>query len=1708
MLDSPKYPLTNAQKRIWNTEKLLPNTGLSAPLFSLKLKSQTGSIDYELLKNAINLLIERNPLLRTRVFGEDEPKQHFRSSSVTDLKVIDGSTMDVDSYILAESRKIMTLNNLDLVRIQLILLSQVECVILFRIHHIICDGYTMELISKETMDIYRGLLLGSIPSQTRPSYIEFIKSELEYENSDRFIQDREFWLQEFESFSYDSQDILYGKRSACTEGERKSFSIVPEMYDDIRRFCGIHKITTFTMFFSALHLYLYKVTLNNDQVIGTYYANRTNANEKDMLGMLVSTVPFRMTVNGKQDALSFIQAVYEKKSTIAAHQKYPFNLLVNELRQNYKRTSPLFRAAMNFQRASIFANDLFEYELDLVFGGHEENELLIKVQHTKAKKHIKIDFDYRTDLFSDDDITLMYSHISNLIQQIIQDPHQSIDELDLITSEEKTKLLIDFNDTKVEYPKDKTIQALFEQQVERMPEAVAIVFESARMTYGELNTKANQLAKELRTRGVGADRIVGIMAERSLEMIVGILAILKAGGAYLPIDPTYPAERIVYMLEDSGADLLLVYSENAEVPSGYEGEVLDLADASLYAGDTANLPAASGPSDLAYVIYTSGSTGKPKGAMVEHHNVVRLLFNDRNLFDFGAGDVWTMFHSFCFDFSVWEMYGALLYGGKLVIVPKQTAQEPRLFAELLERERVTILNQTPTAFYSLIHEVCDKETKRHLSIRKVIFGGEALSPAQLEPWAKAYPGALLINMYGITETTVHVTYKEITGEDIRTNISNIGKPIPTLSVMILDKNGRLVPLGVAGEMYVAGAGVTRGYLNRPELTAEKFVDNPFEPGERMYRTGDLARWLPDGNLEYMGRIDEQVKIRGYRIETGEIMHRLQQHADVKEAVVITRKDERDESYLCAYVVSGGAFDASELRSHLKRSLPEYMVPSYLVEVERIPLTANGKVDRKALPEPQGLVQTGSEYVAPLNETEAKLAEIWQNVLRIEQVGIQDSFFELGGDSMKAIRLIAKLEQAIGHKTDITHLYQYPTIELFLANLSSGANMLDHAAYEEALAEEMDLLRDHIVSGPSSLAGEVEDFYPMSDIEQGMVFHTLKQSDGAVYHDQFVYGLKDEHFQLERLRDALSFLVTKHPILRTDFYLQADAYPVQIVRKCVEARIGMDDITGLNGNDQDDFVKHWTEEDRKHPFDIGAAPLWRMHVFLLGGGRLYLSWIFHHAILDGWSVASFMTELLNVYGMLGAGTFDRHADTSLKSTYKDYVIEQLAVRNRLDFQTFWQEELREYKRLEFPELTALGQEQRVNHHEVTHFFVDFRMEDLKFFARNSGTSLRSICFAAYLYSLSMFTYDHEVITGLVENGRPVREDGDKILGCFLNTIPVQMKIDAQMTWLQWIQTVHAKCMEMKTFGRYSLQDIMRATRERTDSGNPFFDVLFNFIDFHIYESISEESLFPELSANLSYERTNAKMDFTVSITFNELMVKIGSSYREEDVYRVLLYFERTLRMMIADSSRTIQSVDLLEEEEKRQLQTVFNDTKADYPKDQTIHALFEQQAERTPEALAVVFDAERLTYGELNAKANQLVQDLRTRGVRADRIVGIMAERSVEKIVGILAILKAGGAYLPIDPTYPAERIVYMLEDSGADLLLVYGEAEVPQEYEGTVLNLADASLYAGDTANLTAASGPNDLAYVIYTSGSTGKPKGAMVEHRNVVRLLFNDRNL
>jgi len=1313
---------------------------------------------------------------------------------------------------------------------------------------------------------------------------------------------------------------------------------------------------------------------------------------------------------------------------------------------------------------------------------------------------------------------------------VIDNPREKLSALEVVSKEEKEKILYTFNNTDAFYPKDKAIHRWFAEQAQRIPDRTALIGQipnKIHLTYKELNEKSAGLARLLRGKGVGVDIIVGIMVERSIEMIVGILGILKAGGAYLPIDPDYPQERKQYMLADSNANILL---------TSHEISILSAPEAFN------NRP--KGTSSLAYIIYTSGTTGKPKGVMINHENVVRLLFNDKFPFDFCDRDVWTMFHSFCFDFSVWEMYGALLYGGVLIMIPKAVARDPAAYREILEKENVTILNQTPSAFYNLIHEEL-KHPGNRLDLKYVIFGGEALKPGKVKEWKTRYPGTKLINMYGITETTVHVTYKEIGQREIAGNISAIGGPIPTLHVYIMDKHLHVLPIGVPGELCIGGAGVARGYLNRTELTARRFVTNPYPPGEVLYRSGDLARRLEDGEMEYLGRMDHQVKIRGFRVESGEIENQLLKHEGIKECVVIGSEDQTDQQYLCAYIVpyssSPDSSTLSGLREYLREKLPDYMIPSYFIPLQRIPLTANGKIDRKNLPGPGGVTVEAGEYWPPRNEMEMKLTEIWERVLGVRKIGISSGFFNIGGDSIKAIRLISAMNARLNTNLSLVDLYANETIEEIAGMVRQKQGDRIYTTRQiKKITRVIQSLKQQIIAR-NKLPVDIEDLYPMSDIEKGMVFYYLKNSDIAVYHDQFVYPMKFKGFEGELFEKALSLLVEKHEILRTGFDMEDFAEPIQMVHKSDSVSFNPDyhDISHMQMQPgrQEEFVKEFLRKDRENRFNTAIPPLFRMGVFRLDDENIWAALIFHHAILDGWSAASLMTELHNTYLKLKVNP--GFVPGKLKSSYKDVVIEEMIEKEKKEPREYWLNELKNYKRMELPgtfHKDDRSQTMKVYEYDMgEEFLVELRKTANKF-----HTSLKHLCFGAYVYMLGMFSsYEDEPVVGIVSNNRPIVEDGDKLLGCFLNTVPVKMVIPREGTWREYITRVENKLKELKTYERLSLFEIARLINETGKDRNPIFDTLFNFMDFHIYQQAEAgENVHRHYAVNrLSIEgnqNTNTLFDFEVDTTFERFLLcpkYYPTAMSDEMVQRACIYFERILNTFIHEPRKEINRDDIIPGEEKRRLLREFNDTRSDYSRDRTLHELLEDQVGKTPHHPAVGCAGNLLTYQGLNRRANQWARALRKKGVSRGDLIGIVMDRSIEMIVGVLAIVKAGGAYVPLEPDLPGARLSKILGSLEIESLITNdlqmqkageisaglsrlqhifcldgqgygGGAHVPGDRlkEKDLVLPGDIALNPGE--NLNAAVDAADTAYVIFTSGSTGNPKGVVVKHRSVINII------
>jgi amino acid adenylation domain-containing protein len=1242
----------------------------------------------------------------------------------------------------------------------------------------------------------------------------------------------------------------------------------------------------------------------------------------------------------------------------------------------------------------------------------------------------------------------------------------------------------------------------FEQQATVTPDAIAVCGEGRRLSYRELNATANRLAHHLRSLGVGPETCVGILVERSLEMVVSILGVLKAGGCYLPLDPAYPPERLSFMIDDSRAALLLTLDTSMAAMFEPQMQVIDLArDGKIISAQReVDLPHTVSPENLAYVIYTSGSTGQPKGVAITHANVARLFDATHAWFRFDERDVLTLFHSCAFDFSVWELWGALLYGGRLVVVPFHLSRDPAAFYKLLQTESVTVLNQTPSAFWQLSQAEeellsVNSDAPNKLALRLVIFGGEALELQRLRPWFDRHGDARpqLVNMYGITETTVHVTYRPITRDDLTPQTGSvIGRAIPDLQVYLLDDELRST---TDGEIYVGGAGLARGYLNRPDLTAERFRPDPFGHGRggRLYRTGDLARRTHDGDLEYRGRTDDQLKVRGFRIEPSEVTAALARHPEVRESVVVAREDARGEKRLVGYCVCNGnaRLTSGNLHEFLKDKLPAHMVPSAFVFLENLPLTSNGKVDRKLLPlfdwtEPE----RDAAFIAPRTNVEQALAEVWAETLRVRRVGIDDNYFALGGDSIRSIRVRAGVLER-GLDFSLQQLFEHPTIR----GLAELVTIVEDQRSTNSDQQPFDLISE---ADRRKLPTDVKDAYPLSQLQAGMVFHSEFSPDYILYVSSLQLRLPVD---IEKLQLTLEEMTNHHEMMRTSFALTGFSEPLQLVHETVHPPLVVEDLRRFPPAEQEIRIAEWITIEMRRRFDWTKAPLFRFHVHLRGEDRIQFTMT--EPFLDGWSVASFFTEFFERYlAVLNGNSVP--PEPPLAASYRDFVsLEREALQSE-ECRNFWTRTLAgaPASRLTRRPVTALDADVR----EVMRVQAEVPAEvsdGLKRLAQSIEVPLKSVLLAAHMKVLSLVTSQSDVLTGLLINGRPEEADGERVLGAFLNTVPLRMDLNGG-TWTDLVQRAFTAENELLPFRRFPIQEL-----QRVHGAERLFDTVFNYTHFHIADRLrgvdglevvdvdGTEQTYYSLTAQFNMDHVSSRIELALDYRTIEL--------GDEQAKEIAGYYSRVLAALSAQPSARHEEVMLLSHEEQHRVLEQLNETATLFSEDKCVYQLFEEQVQRAPDAVAVSLEGESLSYRELNRRANNLAWRLRSMGVGPEVLVGIFMDRSFEMLVGLLAVLKAGGAYVPLDPVYPLERIRFMIEDSQTRVVLTQNSRvhRLPQTAAQTLCLDAEDSVFAGESVeDLQPWSTPDNLAYVIYTSGSTGRPKGVLVAHRGVTNMI------
>ncbi len=1720
---SGPVPLSFAQQRLWFIHQLDPRSPAYNMPAGIRLR---GPLDPRSLRRALAEIVRRHEALRT-VFaasGDGEPVQVVLPPAPARLPVVELAGLappdrERETRRLgdAESAHPFDLGRGPLLRSALLVLDAADHAVLFTMHHIVSDGWSMGVLVREVSELYAAFAAGlASPLPELPvQYADFAVWQREHLSGRRLEEQLEFWNERLAGAPALLELPVDRPRAPVEDpaGTRLAFTFSPELSAAVLALARGEGATLFMALLAGLQLTLARWSGQDDVVVGSPIAGRTRVELEGLIGFFVNTLVLRTGLSGDPTARELLARVRRGVLEAQSNQEFPFERLVEEIQP--ERTlahSPLFQVLLSLQNVDSGSLQLGAgLELEPISSTLDTAKFDLSWTMEEVDGVVAGGVSYRRSLWDGATVQRMVDHFRAVLAGMAAYPDRPVSRIELLTAAERGQVLRLWNDTAAGYPVRGGLRALVEAQAARTPAAVAVAFGAQALTYAELDRRADALAGHLLALGAGTDARVGLCVERSLEMAVGVLGILKAGAACVPIDPAYPEERVAFMLEDAAAAVLLTQERlvgrlpaaGAEVVvldgegenDASDGEGRQHGDAPPpERGRVASLSEPGGglpadPDALAYVIYTSGSTGRPKGVAMPQRPLLNLLSWQLREWDGAAAARTLQFASLSFDVSFQEILSTWASGGTLLLVPEEVRTDMPRLARFLAGARV---ERIFLPFVALQHlaEAAEAEGIVPGSLREVVTAGEQLRVTEpIRRWLGRMPGCALVNQYGPTETHVATSLALPGAADGWPLLPGIGGPIANTQCYVLDGELRPAPVGIPGELYLGGDGVARGYLGRPELTAARFVPDPHgpRPGGRLYRPGDRARWLAGGELEFLGRTDQQVKVRGFRIEPGEVEAALEAHPAVGEAVVAVREDAPGERRLAAYLVAapGAAVPGgTELRAFLAARLPEYMVPAAFVALGSLPLTLSGKIDRRALPAP-GASAAEAEYVAPRTPTEAALAGIYAAVLRREPVGAHDGFFVLGGHSLLATRVVSRVRDALGVELPLRTLFQAPTVAALAARVD---DLLGERAGPE---RETERVRPRGTGGP----------VPLSFAQQRLWFIDRMEPGSSAYNLPSALRLRGP-LDAAVLRRTLAGVVRRHESLRTVFADAADG-PVQVVLPFAGAALPAADLSALPGEARERELLRLAAEEARRPFDLARGPLLRSLLVRLGGEDHAVLFTMHHVVGDGWSNGVLVGEVSALYAALAGGLASPLPELPVQ--YPDYAVWQREWLSgeRLEAQLGWWRERMEGAP---PVLELPADRPRPAVPDPRGATLGFALPaelaaGLRELAVREGTTLFAVLLAGWQAVLARWSGQDDVVVGTPVAGR-TRTELEGLIGFFVNTLVLRVDLGGDPSLRELVARVGEA-----TLGAQAHQDlpferlVEELSPERSLRHTPLFQVLFTLQNADEGElrlgAVEMEPLGPAEAA--------AKFDLSLVLAERGGQVAGALQYRaglweEATVRRMADHFRAALGALAADPDRRLSAVELLGEDERRLLVEAWSRSGAEAaPAGRCVHELFAEQAERTPHAAALVAGGETMTYAELHRRAEALARRLAARGVGPDARVGIFVERGPEMVVGLLGVLMAGGAYVPLDPRYPAARLAYMLADAGVRLLLTQEPLRdrLP-EFEGEVIVLDAEHPGAEDAGALSRSPSPDSLAYVIYTSGSTGLPKGTEVPHRAI----------
>ncbi len=1662
------YELTNPQKNIYFMEQYFKNTAINNICGSLIIKQE---VDLKLLNSAINHFIKNNDSFKLRfTLVGSEIKQYFTEDKDYEFEIININNVNqVKEYAKKMVSTPFDLFNSRIFDFKLFKLSNDFGGFIVNVHHIISDAATFSLMGREIIQIYSKLLKNEIIIPKTYSYIDYINSEKEYLKSSRFQKDKTYW-----------NDLLTPLPEIATIGpnnstnnindiraKRKEFILDEKLVDKIKDYCTQNKISFYNFLVGIYSIYIGRINNMDIFTLGTPVLNRKNFAERHTSGMFISTSLLKIDMSNNPTFAEFVKNIAINSMKMLRHQKYNYQYIIEDIRAKDNTIANLYDILISYQITQATDKSLdVPYSTKWYGTDFIGSTLEIHFHDNDDTHNLLIEYDYQIAKLSCTDIINMHNRILNIISQVLKNSNIEINNIDIVTPDEKNELIYNLNETDLKYDKNIPIIKYFEKQAELIPDEAALIFAGKKMTYKELNEKANSLAYELRANGVTNNTIIGIMAERSFEVIIAILAVLKSGGCYIPIDPEYPQDRISYMLSDSKAAILLTNNNHS---INTTAKIINIKlDNNIYKSNKENIKNISKPEDLSYLIYTSGSTGIPKGVMLTQKNLSNFYHAMKSQIKYlkdGKKHNIISTTTVSFDIFIFETIISLSRGLTLFMTNENEQKITSKLEQIIKENKIEIIQTTPSVMKFHLNSIKNKKDLK--SLKYIMLAGEPLSEIIVNKLKEIIPGVTVYNGYGPSETTIFSSVKDVSNIEKIT----IGRPIANTQIYILDRTQKILPQGIIGEIYISGDGVGKGYINKKEQTEKIFIKNPFKKDKIMYKTGDLGAFDKNGEIICYGRIDNQVKIKGLRIELEEIEKQLLSIYNISNAIVI-KKEINGKDVLCAYYTPKGPVDEDIVKTILQNKLPQYMLPQFFIKLEKIPYTPNGKIDKKALPMPK-IQKKHKEKLEIRNNIDKELMKIIGKMLNAENINLSDTILDLGGDSLTAITLSTKILSKFN-------------VEINIKDILSKYTIKDISKYIKE-NQSKNISKIKIKKAPE------QEVYPLSSAQKRIYYHSKMIGENNTVYNMpggiLVNGILDK----ERIKKVFEKIIERHSTLRTAFILYDD----DVAQKVYDNINFEIPIYQNKEREIKEIINNFPI-----PFELEKAPLIRIELHYIENKKTLMLFDAHHIIMDGTSINNLIIEFNRIYNGYNL--------KKIPIQYKDYAMwenEFNKSKKIKEYEKYWVNKFKdaEFLQLNLPYDYKISEKRSYKGNRISNIINEKEFRKIERYAKKIGASPYMLFISAFFILLYKYTGQEKIILGSPITNRNINET-KRMIGMFVNNIVVKGNVNPELTFQEFLDNIKEQVLDDLSNQPYPFDMLIKKLGIKGDNTkNPLFDIMFTYQnkEENIIKIGDKECQIIEIDNNI------AKFNLSLEVKPKTHTINIEyctDLFKKQTIERLFEHYMNIIKCILNNKDIKIKDISIISEIEKNKILHEFNNVKLEYPKQKTLVQLFKEQVEKSKNMIAVKCGKNEITYDELDKKSNYLSNKLLQKGIKPGNVIGINLNRSIELIIAMLATLKVGGIYMPMYIGYPKERLEYMLKNSDAKMLIYNKENNL--DFCGIKEKVTSFKTILEENKQIKEIMAtPDDIAYIIYTSGSTGKPKGVQIEHKNLINFIYTFKN-